>query len=155
MFCMCWIWLFLAIFLEVAATTLMKMSNGLTRTAPTVGIFVLYGLSFVPMAIALKQMEIGAVYAIWSAVGTALATVLGVLLFDEAADALKVVGIVLIIAGVVCLDVSTRQASQTGVLKQTAEFRSDLPLSRPALAKGGSKAPPCVGSSSVGSVTGP
>ena len=59
MFCMCWIWLFLAIFFEVAATTLMKMSNGLTRTAPTVGIFVLYGLSFVPMTIALKQMEIG------------------------------------------------------------------------------------------------
>lgn len=60
----------LAIFLEVAATTLMKISNGLTRTAPTVGIFVLYGLSFVPMTIALKQMEIGAVYAIWSAAGT-------------------------------------------------------------------------------------
>ena len=78
---MCWIWLFLAIFLEVAATVLMKLSNGLTRTAPTVGMFVLYGLSFVPMTIALKEMEIGAVYAIWSAVGTALVAVLGVILF--------------------------------------------------------------------------
>lgn len=61
---MCWIWLFLAIFLEVAATVLMKLSNGLTRTAPTIGMFVLYGLSFIPMTIALKQLEIGTVYAI-------------------------------------------------------------------------------------------
>lgn len=79
---------------------------------------------------------------------------LGVLLFDEAANALKVVAIVLIIAGVVCLDVSTRPASQTGVRKQTAELRSDLQLSRP-VAKGGSKAPSRVGSGPVGSVTGP
>ena len=68
---MCWICLFLAIFLEVAATIFMKLSNGFTRVVPTVAMFTLYGLSFLPMNIALKQMELGAVYAIWSAVGTA------------------------------------------------------------------------------------
>src|SRR5271169_172856 len=99
---MCWIWLFLAIFLEVAATILMKLSNGLTRAVPTVGMFVLFGLSFVPLTIALKQMEIGAVYAIWSAVGTALVAVLGIFLFHEPANVLKVVAIALIIVGVVC-----------------------------------------------------
>lgn len=66
---MCWTWLFLAIFLEVAATILLKLSNGLTGTVPTLGMFVLYGLSFVPMTIALKEMEIGAVYSIWSGWG--------------------------------------------------------------------------------------
>ena len=110
---MCWIWLFLAIFLEVAATVLMKLSNGLTRTAPTVGMFVLYGLSFVPMTIALKEMEIGAVYAIWSAVGTALVAVLGVIVFHEPTNALKIIAIALIIFGVVCLNLSSRQSSQT------------------------------------------
>ena len=94
---MCWIYLFLAIFLEVAATILMKLSNGLSRAVPTVGMFVLYGLSFIPMTIALKEMEIGAVYAIWSAVGTAIVAVLGILIFHELASALKGVAIALII----------------------------------------------------------
>ena len=107
--CMCWIWLFLAIFLEVAATVLMKLSNGLTRTVPTVGMFVLYGLSFIPMTIALKEMEIGAVYAIWSAVGTAARSGAGRDRCSTNRPArLKAVAIVLIIAGVVCLNLSAR-----------------------------------------------
>ena len=105
--------MFLAIFLEVAATVLMKLSNGLTRTSPTVGMFVLYGLSFVPMTIALKEMEIGAVYALWSAVGTAVVAVLGVLVFHEPANLMKAVAIALIIAGVVCLNMSTPHRNQT------------------------------------------
>ena len=124
---MCWIWLFLAIFLEVAATVLMKLSNGLTRTAPTVGMFVLYGLSFVPMTIALKEMEIGAVYAIWSAVGTALVAVLGVVLFHEPTNVLKIVAIALIIFGVVCLNLSSRQSSQTAKRAET-QFHTELRL---------------------------
>ena len=138
---MCWIWLFLAIFFEVAATILMKLSNGLTRTLPTVGMFVLYGLSFIPMTIALKEMEIGAVYAIWSAVGTALVSVLGVILFHEPAGALTVVAIGLIIAGVVCLDLSARPASRTAARAKT-ELGSELRLNHPSFAKQGSVALP-------------
>ena len=124
---MCWIWLFLAIFLEVAATVLMKLSNGLTRTAPTLGMFLLYGLSFIPMTIALKEMEIGSVYAIWSAVGTAVVAVLGVVVFHEQASALKAVAIVLIIVGVVCLNLSPRRSSQTASGVQP-QFQSELRL---------------------------
>jgi small multidrug resistance pump len=122
---MCWICLFLAIFLEVAATIFMKLSNGFTRVVPTVAMFILYGLSFVPMNIALKQMEIGAVYAIWSAVGTAVVAVLGILVFDEPASALKAVAIALIIAGVVCLNLSTKRAAPTDT---RAQLHSDLRL---------------------------
>ncbi len=129
---MCWIWLFLAIFLEVAATVLMKLSNGLTRTAPTVGMFVLYGLSFVPMTIALKEMEIGAVYAIWSAVGTALVAVLGVILFHEPANALKIIAIALIIFGVVCLNLSSRQSSQTAK-RAEAQLQTALRLRKASI----------------------
>ncbi len=110
---MCWIWLSLAITLEVSATVLMKLSNGFTRVAPTVSMFVLYGLSLVPMVAALKQMEVSAVYAIWSAVGTAAVATLGIFLFDEPAGALKVTSIGLIIVGVVCLNISMRQTSAT------------------------------------------
>jgi small multidrug resistance pump len=123
---MCWIWLSLAIFLEVAATILMKLSNGLSRTAPTVGMFVLYGLSFIPMTIALKELEIGSVYAIWSAVGTAVVTVLGVVLFHEPASLLKAFAIGLIIVGVVCLNISTRETQPPTAGHGDSQLRSEL-----------------------------
>lgn len=129
---MCWIWLFLAIFLEVAATILMKLSHGLTRTVPTLGMFVFYGLSFIPMTITLKKMEIGAVYAIWSAVGTAIVAVLGIIVFHEPASVLKVVAIGLIIAGVVCLNLSTRQSLPTAI---PAQLRSNPRLEAPGSAQ--------------------
>jgi small multidrug resistance pump len=151
---MCWIWLFLAIFLEVAATVLMKLSDGLTRTAPTVGMFVLYGLSFIPMTIALKQLEIGTVYAIWSAVGTALVAVLGVMMFHEQANSLKVVAIVLIIAGVVCLDLSSRRSART-VVRAQAELPSDARLNEIPLANTANVARRSLGSEAVRPATGP
>ena len=149
---MCWIWLFLAIFLEVAATVLMKLSNGLTRSVPTLGMFVLYGLSFIPMTIALKEMEIGAVYAIWSAVGTAAVALLGVIVFHEQASALKAVAIVLIIAGVVCLNLSARHPSQNTASTQ-AQLRNELRLD--ANAGAGNVAAPRAASGAVRPVTGP
>ena len=132
----------------------MKLSDGLTRTAPTVGMFALYGLSFVPMTIALKEMEIGAVYAIWSAVGTALVAVLGVLVFHESASALKVVAIVLIIVGVVCLNLSTRHSVQT-VARSQHQIRSELQLDSATLGNAASISAPRVGSGSVRTATGP
>ena len=148
---MCWIYLFLAIALEVAATILMKLSNGLARTAPTVGMFVLYGLSFIPMTIALKEMEIGAVYAIWSAVGTALVAVLGVLIFHEPASALKALAIALIIAGVVCLNLSPPHSARTD---GQAQLRSELRLERPALTKTRGVVAPRMTANAVRPVTG-
>lgn len=105
---MCWIWLSLAILLEVAATVFMKLSSGFTRIVPTVLMFLFYGLSLVPMVVALKQMEVSAVYAIWSAVGTALVATVGIVVFHEPVGALKVASLGLIIAGVVCLNLSMR-----------------------------------------------
>ena len=106
---MCWIFLSLAILLEVAATVFMKLSSGFTRIVPTVSMFLLYGLSLIPMVIALKQMEVSAVYAIWSAVGTALVATVGIVVFHEPVGTLKLASIGLIIVGVVCLNLSMRQ----------------------------------------------
>jgi small multidrug resistance pump len=149
---MCWIWLFLAIFLEVAATILMKLSNGLTRTLPTVGMFVLYGLSFIPVTIALKEMEIGAVYAIWSAVGTALVAVLGVVIFHEPTNALKVVSIALIIFGVVCLNLSSRLSPRAANRTQD-QLRTELRLNDPAIDKTGSISAAAMATGSAQSTT--
>ena len=149
---MCWIWLFLAIFLEVAATVLMKLSDGLTRAVPTVGMFVFYALSFVPMTIALRKMEIGAVYAIWSAVGTAAVAFLGVVLFHESASVLKVVAIGLIIVGVICLNISTPHESPS-TSRASTQLQSELRMDRSPTVKTRRIAVSRAGATSVPSTT--
>ena len=99
-----WIYLLIAILTEVVGTTLMKVSQGLTRLIPSVSMFVLYGISFVFMALALKKIEVSTAYAIWSGLGTALIAVIGILAFREALNFPKVAGIGLIIGGVLLLN---------------------------------------------------
>jgi small multidrug resistance pump len=99
-----WTYLMIAILTEVAGTTLMKISQGLTKLIPTVMMFVLYGVSFVFMAMALKKIEVSIAYAIWSGLGTALIAAIGIIAFREALNFPKIVGVVLIIGGVILLN---------------------------------------------------
>lgn len=133
---MCWLWLFLAITLEVAATILMKYSEGFTRLGPTVGMLVLYGLSLAPLARVLKQLEVGAVYAIWSALGTAAVALLGMILFHEPASGFKMFSIALIIVGVVCLNLSSRKGRETQEARRPrAEMRLTAAQITPTVVK--------------------
>jgi small multidrug resistance pump len=95
--------LFLAILGEVVGTVALKVSDGFARLGPSV-VVVGYGLSFYLLALALKQIPLGVAYAIWSGLGTAGAVVAGILLWRESLN-LAGVGILLIIAGVVLLNV--------------------------------------------------
>jgi small multidrug resistance pump len=100
-----WILLIGAIASEVVATSALKLSNGLTRPVPSVVVAVGYLLSFVLLAQALKlQLQVSVAYAIWSGVGTAAITVIGMLLLNEPLTAGKVLGIALVIGGVVTLN---------------------------------------------------
>jgi small multidrug resistance pump len=99
-----WLYLLIAILTEVVGTTLMKVSQGLTRLVPSVLMFLLYGISFVFMALALKRIEVSIAYAVWSGLGTALIAAIGIFWFRESFNIPKLVGIVLIIAGVVLLN---------------------------------------------------
>jgi small multidrug resistance pump len=102
-----WIFLTGAIASEVVATASLKLSNGLTRPAPTVVVAVGYLLSFVLLAQALKlQLQVSIAYAIWSGVGTAAITVIGILLLNEPLTAGKALGIALVIGGVVMLNLA-------------------------------------------------
>lgn len=100
-----WIYLLIAILTEVVGTTMMKVSQGLTRLIPAVLMFVLYGVSFVFMAMALKKIEVSTAYAIWSGLGTALIAAIGIYWFQESINLAKVAGLVLVIAGVVLLNI--------------------------------------------------
>ncbi|HYE23710.1 MAG TPA: multidrug efflux SMR transporter [Clostridia bacterium] len=106
---MCWMWLFLAIVLEVAATVLLKLSDGFSRWVPTAVMAVLYALSFIPMALALRRMDVAIAYAVWSAVGTALITMIGMVVFHESVTPTKMGAIAMIVAGVVVLNVAGRE----------------------------------------------
>lgn len=99
-----WVYLVSAIVLEVAGTTSMKLSEGFARFGPSVAIFVFYGLSFVALTLALKSFEISVAYAVWSGLGVALITLLGILYFQESVTALKLGSLALIVAGVVGLN---------------------------------------------------
>ncbi|MDT3415702.1 small multidrug resistance pump [Brevibacillus aydinogluensis] len=103
---MSWLYLALAICFEVAGTTFMKLSNGLSRPVFTVLMFVFYVISFSSLSMALKQLEVGTAYAIWSGVGAAAIAVIGFLFFKDVLTAQKIIAIALIIVGCVMLNLS-------------------------------------------------
>ncbi|RMI46446.1 DMT family transporter [Streptomyces triticirhizae] len=94
-----------AILLEIAATTLMKLSDGYTRLWPTVGSLTGYVLAFALLAQALKTLDVGTAYAIWAGVGTALVATIGMVFLDEPPTLARIAGVLLVVAGVVVLNV--------------------------------------------------
>jgi small multidrug resistance pump len=101
---MAWVYLLIAILLEVCGTTCMKLSQGFTKPVPSGLMFVFYFACFAAFTMALKRIEVGTAYAIWSGVGTALIAAIGCLYFKESVTTLKIVGLLLIISGVVALN---------------------------------------------------
>jgi small multidrug resistance pump len=105
-----WILLSLAIATEIAATTALKASDGFSRLTPSIIVVVGYVASFVLLARALKTLDVGVAYAIWSGVGTAVVATLGVLLFSESMSVMKAVWIGVIIVGVIGLQATSGTA---------------------------------------------
>lgn len=103
---MTWLYLILAILLEVCGTTCMKLSEGFTKTIPSILLFVFYSLSFGMLTMALKKLDVSLAYAVWSGMGTALIATIGVLWFKEPLTALKLISLGLIVLGVVGLNLS-------------------------------------------------
>ncbi|MGW1230575.1 DMT family transporter [Streptomyces sp. NPDC001478] len=89
-----------AIVSEVIATLSLRASHGLSRPWPTVVVVLGYAAAFVLLAQALKSLDVGPVYAVWSGLGTVGALVGGVLLFDEQLRTATVAGAGLIVLGV-------------------------------------------------------
>ena len=96
----------IAILFEVAGTTALKYSSGLSKVLPSVLTLIFYVTSFSCLAITLKKMEVGLAYAIWSGLGTALIAYIGIVFFGESLSWIKVVSLILIIAGVVGLNLA-------------------------------------------------
>lgn len=102
----CWCLLYLAICSEVVGTVAMKCSDGFTRVMPSCAVFVAYGISFILMSKALRQIDMGIAYAIWSAIGLVSISAISVVFFDELITPTKVLAYSLIIVGVLLLNVT-------------------------------------------------
>ncbi|MHC1755068.1 MAG: multidrug efflux SMR transporter [Methanosarcina sp.] len=100
--------LLLAIAFEVCGTTCMKLSEGFSKLVPSILIFVFYAISFFFFTLALKGIDVSIAYAIWAGLGTALITAIGIFWFKEPATALKMISLVVVIAGVIGLHLSDR-----------------------------------------------
>lgn len=103
---MSWVYLLVAIISEVSGTTSVKLSHGFTRLAPSVMIFVFYGISLLASSVALKKIDISVAYAAWSGLGTILVVFIGIMVFKEPLSAMKIFYMALIIVGVVGLNMS-------------------------------------------------
>ncbi|SRR5712692_876274 len=101
-----WVMLGAAIATEVASTLALRGSDGFTRLVPSVITVVGYIVSFILLALVLKTLPVGIVYAIWSAVGIALVAVFGKIVFNDPVPPLAMAGMVLIVGGVVLVGMS-------------------------------------------------
>jgi small multidrug resistance pump len=102
---------FFAVLSEVTATTALKFSEGFTRLVPSVIVAIGYSLSFYLLSVSLKTMPIGTAYAMWSGIGITLTVIAGRLIWQESLDWARVIGIALIIAGIVLINVFSKSTA--------------------------------------------
>ena len=97
------VYLAIAILAEVIGTSALKASNGFTVWLPSTVVVAAYGVSFYCLSLALRAIPVGVAYAIWSGVGIVLISAIGWALFKQRLDAAAIIGIGLIMAGVVVI----------------------------------------------------
>jgi len=101
-----WLYLILAIVMEVLGITSMKLSEGFTKIVPSVLLFIFYGLCFSCLTLAIKKIDVSVAYGVWSGLGTALIALIGIYWFKEPVTAIKLTSLALIIVGVIGLNAS-------------------------------------------------
>lgn len=103
-----WLYLVLAIGLEVLGTTALKLSEGFTRPGWSAASLVLWAGALFLLSIVLKTIPVGIAYAVWSGLGVAFVAMIGFFLFGQRLDAAAWLGLALIVAGVILLNVVSK-----------------------------------------------
>ncbi len=106
-----WFFLLAAIVSEVVATSALNASGGFSRFCPTLIAVVGYTVAFCFLSLTLKTVPVGVAYAIWSGVGVALIALIGWLFFGQSLDIPAIIGLLLIVADVVVLNLFSRTIS--------------------------------------------
>ena len=100
---MSYLYLGIAIVVEIAATSALKATNEFTRLIPTLLVITGYIVSFYCLSLALRSFQVGVAYAIWTGIGVAAVTVIAAFLYREVPDPAAIIGIFLIVAGVMVI----------------------------------------------------
>lgn len=98
-----WTYLFIAGLLEIGWAVGLKYSEGFTKLWPSVGTVMAMIASFFFLSIALRTLPIGTAYAVWTGIGAVGTAVIGLLFFGESRETLRIICILLIVAGIVGL----------------------------------------------------
>lgn len=107
---MSWLYLAIAIAAEIIATTALKASEGFTRLYPTLITVAGYLVAFYCLALTLRVIPVGIAYAIWSGAGIVAISLIGYVMFRQSLDTAALIGIGMIVAGVVVLNVFSKSA---------------------------------------------
>ena len=100
-----YIYLILAVITETIGTSALQASQQFTKLGPSVLVVVAYAVSFYLLAFALKFMPVGIVYALWSGLGIVCIAIIGYIVFGQKLDLAAVLGLAMIIAGIVVIQV--------------------------------------------------
>lgn len=102
---MAWVYLFIAGISEIGWAIGMKYTDGFTKPVPTILTLAVMAVSVVFLALAVKHLPLGTAYAIWTGIGTLGTVILGIWLFNEPSDLVRLLCIGLIIVGIVGLKI--------------------------------------------------
>jgi len=105
---MAWFYLILGGVFEIVWLMAMKYSNGFTRPWPTAITIVALALSMWTVSLSLRGIPVGTAYAVWTGIGAAGGAIMGILLFNESREWLRLASIALIVAGIVGLKLTTK-----------------------------------------------
>ena len=100
-----WLLLLLAGISEIAWAVGLKYTDGFSRLWPSVGTLAMMIVSLILLALALKQIPLGTGYAVWTGIGAVGTAILGIVLFNESRDVMRLLFIGLIVAGIVGLKI--------------------------------------------------
>jgi quaternary ammonium compound-resistance protein SugE len=100
---MAWIYLFFAGLFEIGWAVGLKYTHGFSRFTPSVLTIAAMGVSLFLLGLALRSLPLGTAYAIWTGIGTIGTAILGIYLFNEPAEVLRILCIAMIAAGIVGL----------------------------------------------------
>ncbi|MEY8709257.1 DMT family transporter [Mangrovibacter phragmitis] len=108
---MTWFYLSIAIISEVIATSALKMSDSFTRLWPSLVTILGYGVAFYFLAVSMRTLPIGIIYAVWSGTGIVLIGIVGWLYLGQKLDLPAMLGMGLIIAGVMVINLFSHTVS--------------------------------------------
>lgn len=96
---------------EALGTAALKLSQGFSQPLPSIGVVGGCGTAFYLLSLVLEDLPVGTTFGTWAALGIVLVTVIGVLLFDDPVDIAGGIGILLIVAGVYCLNILSEMSA--------------------------------------------